>query len=417
MRRRLIASTVAIALAAVLVLGVPLGIVESRRSRSEQISRLEREADGVAAAADERLRVGRPLDPRALSATAPKGHRVTVRARGAVVRFGRVAPGAVLTVRSGAGQGAQVVVEAPAADVARRERRVWLLVAALGLAGTAAAAVLATAQARRLTRPLARLTATSARLGTGDFSARTGPLRVPEFDRVGAALDAAAVQIAQLVGRQREFAGNVSHQLRSPLTALRLRLEELAGLPDEDARREAEAALALTDRLEATVTDLLVLARAGHAGAVVTLDLAVMARLHGEGWAPLFARAGRRLRVDVDVDAATGRGGLWAQATPGGVAQALDVLLDNALQHGAGATRLAARQEDGRAVLEVSDEGAGIPDEMRDRVFERNVSTVGSTGLGLSLARALVEADGGRLVLTEPRPARFEIRMPRPGGR
>ncbi|MEA2340621.1 MAG: hypothetical protein QOG11_698, partial [Solirubrobacteraceae bacterium] len=91
--------------------------------------------------------------------------------------------------------------------------------------------------------------------------------------------------------------------------------------------------------------------------------------------------------------------------------------LDNALQHGAGATRLAARQEDGRAVLEVSDEGAGIPDEMRDRVFERNVSTVGSTGLGLSLARALVEADGGRLVLAEPRPARFEIRMPRPGGR
>jgi signal transduction histidine kinase len=342
-----------------------------------------------------------------------------VRARGGVVRFGRVAPGAVLTVRSGAGQGAQVVVEAPAADVARRERRVWLLVAALGLAGTAAAAVLATAQARRLTRPLDRLTATSARLGTGDFSARTGPLPVPEFDRVGAALDAAAVQIAQLVGRQREFAGNVSHQLRSPLTALRLRLEELAGLQDEDARREAEAALALTDRLEATVTDLLVLARAGHAGAVVTLDLAVMARLHGEGWAPLFARAGRRLRVDVDLDAdvAGGGGALLAQATPGGVAQALDVLLDNALQHGAGATRLAARQEDGRAVLEVSDEGAGIPDEMRDRVFERNVSTVGSTGLGLSLARALVEADGGRLVLAEPRPARFEIRMPRPGGR
>ena len=415
MRRRLIASTVAIALAAVLVLGVPLGVVESRRSRSEQISRLEREADGVAAAADERLRVGRPLDARALSPAVPKGHRVTVRARGGVVRFGRVAPGAVLTVRSGAGQGAQVVVEAPAADVARRERRVWLLVAALGLAGTAAAAVLATAQARRLTRPLDRLTATSARLGTGDFSARTGPLPVPEFDRVGAALDAAAVQIAQLVGRQREFAGNVSHQLRSPLTALRLRLEELAGLPDEDARREAEAALALTDRLEATVTDLLVLARAGHAGAVVSLDLALMARLHGEGWAPLFAHAGRRLRVDVD--AAAGRGGLWAQATPGGVAQALDVLLDNALQHGAGATRLAARQEDGRAVLEVSDEGAGIPDEMRDRVFERNVSTVGSTGLGLSLARALVEADGGRLVLAEPRPARFEIRMPRPGGR
>jgi signal transduction histidine kinase len=210
------------------------------------------------------------------------------------------------------------------------------------------------------------------------------------------------------VGRQREFTANVSHQLRTPLTAMRLRLDELATLEDpEAARAELEATLRVADRLERTVTDLLALARAGDLGTPRDVDLAQLAREHAASWRRVFARAGRPLRVIAEPS-------LPARVSPGGVAQALDVLLENALAHGAGATRLEAGVRDGRYRIAVTDEGAGVPPALEARIFERDVSTAGSTGIGLPLARALVEADGGRLVLARPRPARFEILIPRP---
>jgi signal transduction histidine kinase len=225
---------------------------------------------------------------------------------------------------------------------------------------------------------------------------------------VAAALDGAAAQIAQLVGRQREFTANVSHQLRTPLTALRLRLDELATLDDpEAARTELEAALRVADRVEQTVADLLALARAGDLGAPRDIDLAELAREHATTWRPVFARAGRALELHGDSP-------LPARVSPGGVAQALDVLLENALEHGAGTTRLEAAEQAGRYRIAVTDAGAGVPPAVEARIFERDVSTAGSTGIGLSLARALVEADGGRLVLARPRPARFEILIPQP---
>ena len=117
-------------------------------------------------------------------------------------------------------------------------------------------------------------------------------------------------------------------------------------------------------------------------------------------------RAGRRLLIDAD-------GPLPARVSPGGVAEVLDVLL-NALMHGAGITRLAAEQIDGRGVLSVQDDGEGVPEPLERAIFDRDVSTAGSTGLGLPLARALVEADGGRLILARARPAGFSIVLPRP---
>jgi signal transduction histidine kinase len=95
------------------------------------------------------------------------------------------------------------------------------------------------------------------------------------------------------------------------------------------------------------------------------------------------------------------------------VAQVLDVLLENAIAHGAGTTRLYAAAVDGRGVLAVEDDGPGVPSGMQYTIFDRHVSTAGSTGLGLPITRALVEADGGRLVLAGARPTRFEIVLPR----
>jgi signal transduction histidine kinase len=408
MRRQLIATTSLIALAAILVLGVPLGVVESARARSDALTRLEREADGIAAAIDDRAESRRSLDARSLASRLRPGHAAVAVMRGRSLRLGTMPAGARLAERSGASQGVRVTVFASAAEVTRRERQVWLLIAGLALAGTADAAGLAVLQARRFIRPLQRLTVTSARLGDGDFSARTGRLALPELDRVAAALDGAAARIAQLVGRQREFTANVSHQLRTPLTAMRLRLDELATLDDpEEARAELEATLRVADRLEQTVTDLLALARAGDLGTPRDLDLARLARERTTGWRPAFARAGRELRLAADAS-------LPARVSPGGVAQALDVLLENALEHGDGTTWLSAREQDGRYRLAVADEGPGVPAALEAAIFERHVSTAGSTGIGLPLARALVEADGGRLILAGPRPARFEIVIPRP---
>jgi signal transduction histidine kinase len=408
MRRQLIATTSLIALAAILVLGIPLGVVEARRARSDALMRLEREADGIAAAVDDRAETHRPLDARALARLLRPGHAAVVVASGRSRRLGRMPSGTRLAERSGASQGVRVTVFASAAEVTRRERQVWLLIAGLALAGTAAAAGLAVLQARRFIRPLRRLAVTSARLGDGDFSACTGRLPLPELDRVAAALDGAAARIAQLVGRQREFTANVSHQLRTPLTAMRLRLDELATLDDPEAARvELEATLRVADRLEQTVADLLALARAGDLGTPRDVDLAQLAREHATSWRPVFAREGRSLRLTVDAS-------LPARVSPGGVAQALDVLLENALEHGDGTTRLLAQVQDGRYRLAVADEGPGVPPALEARIFERHVSTAGSTGIGLPLARALVEADGGRLILASPRPARFEIVIPRP---
>ncbi len=405
MRRQLIATTALIAFAAILVLGIPLGLVEGARARGEAIQRLEREADTVAAA----VNPSTTADPLRLARWLKPGHAVIVRDGAAPpLLVGKMPTGDVLATRSGAAQSVRVTIYAPAAEVAEQRRQAWLLVGVLALAGGAAAAGLAILQARRFTRPLHKLVATSDRLGAGDFSARAGRLGLPELDRVAVALDGAAVRIAQLVGRQREFAANVSHQLRTPLTAMRLWLDELSELEDPAAQREVLASTQrVADRLEGTVADLLALARAGDIGRPRDVDLAQLAREHAAGWAPLYERLGRRLRASVGTP-------LPARVSPGGVAQALDVLLENAIAHGAGETRLVASEVEGRSVLAVEDDGPGIAPGMEIDIFDRDVSTAGSTGLGLPLARALVEADGGRLVLASSRPARFEILIPRP---
>jgi signal transduction histidine kinase len=407
-RRRLIVTTALIAFVALLVAGIPLGVVESRRARSDELTRLEREADGVAAAVDDQVEAGRLPSTAHIVDLIPPGRTVVVRHGNASVRAGATLTGAVLHADSGAARSTtRVTITASASEVRDRQRNVWLLVTGLVLAGTAAAAGLAVWQARRLTRPIERLVRTSDELGAGDFSARSGPLDVPELDRVGRSLDAAAAQIATLVGRQREFAANVSHQLRSPLTGLRLRLDALeAGGADATVReREITGAHEVADRLEATVTDLLTLARAGTAGAPQDVDLAELARDHAGRWEPTFARAGRTLVLDARMP-------VPARVTPGGVAQALDVLIENGLRHGAGRVTITAAADRVGALLAVSDEGPGIAEGDEEVVFDRDISRSGSTGLGLSLARALVEADGGRLLLASARPPRFEIRVP-----
>ena len=237
MRRRLILSTALIALAAVIVLGVPLALVDAARLRQDSTGRLEREADAVAGVIDDRLERGQPVTPARLRRSVPAAHRITVKTRGGRrIVSGPPIAGEVLRAHAGAALGGSVIAEAPIGELEARVHRAWLLIAALSLGGVLIAVGLAALQARRLARPLEAIARRSAQLGDGDFSIRAGRFGVPEIDAIAQGLDSSAGRIAQLVAREREFSANVSHQLRTPLTALRLRLEQ-AG--EGDDRRPA----------------------------------------------------------------------------------------------------------------------------------------------------------------------------------
>jgi len=403
MRRRLVLSTALIALATVLVLGIPLAFVESNRERADAGARLEREADTVAAAVDDRLERGQPINAAALQPLVRHGHEVVIRPPGApAVVLGTPVRGRRITAGSGAAGPARITASVSAAEVDAQVRRRWLLIALLSAGAVAAAVLLALVQARRLSRPLEQLARTSTLLGEGDFSARAGRASIEEIDAVAVALDATAVRIAQLVGREREFTANAAHQLRTPLTALRLRLEEIEAQRPPGLEEETARALHEVDRLQATVDDLLTLAREGRAGDARPLDLGALIRTHATRWRPLFDRAGRVLDL-ADGTAAS------PVASRGAIGQALDVLVDNALQHGRGKVTIGVERRDGRTVLSVSDEGPGIAPGSERMIFQRGGSSAGGTGVGLHLARSLVEAENVRLRVAKGRPATFEI--------
>jgi signal transduction histidine kinase len=406
-RRRLTTSTALIALAAVLVLGIPLGAVEAARVRSEQTGKIEREADAAASVIDDRLQRGIAPTTANVTPLVRPGHRLVVIAAGRRVEAGAHLAGDVVTSRAGTTGAAVVSATAPASEINSRVRRSWLLIALLGIGGIAVATALAAIQARRLSRPLERVARTSAQLGDGDFSVRSPRSGIPEIDAVGQALDTSASRIAELVAHEREFSSNISHQLRTPLTALRLRLEESARAGDPDAlREELDAALREADRLEAMIADLLAHARSTARGDQVAIELSTVAREHAAAWAALFAGSGRHVSVSADT-------GVRATASQGTVGQVLDVLLDNALRHGAGPVTVSVGHDARFATINVEDTGGGIAQDAAERIFERGASRTDGTGIGLHLARALARSDGGSLRLTRAFPPRFELRLRR----
>jgi signal transduction histidine kinase len=408
MRKRLILSTALIALAAVIVLGVPLGAVEAARLREDAVSRLEREADAVAGAVDDRVERHQPVPPSLLRRYAPSRHRIVVLPRHApaIVTRPPIA-GEVLRAHAGTTGVVRVTAAASVAELDARVHRAWLLIAALSAGGVLVAVALAALQARRLARPLETIARRSEQLGDGDFSVRVGAVGVPEFDAIAQALDSSAGRIAELVAREREFSANVSHQLRTPLTALRMRIEEAGELDDRATRaREIDAALSETDRLEATIAELLAHARRSGTDGAAAIDLAAVVADHYATWRRVFQRAGRDLRAAAAV-------GIEAHASRGTVGQILDVLLDNALRHGSGTTTITLSADERHAVLTVADEGAGIADADRDRIFERGASRGTGAGIGLHLARALAQAESASLRALPGPPTCFELRLRR----
>ncbi|WP_250324887.1 sensor histidine kinase KdpD [Williamsia sp. CHRR-6] len=280
---------------------------------------------------------------------------------------------------------------------------VTLAVIASVLAGTVTAAI----TAKRLADPLEDLAQRAGTMAQGDFHSAWRTHGIAELDRVSTALEVANREIATRLQREGEIVGEVSHQLRSRLTAIALRLDELSLHHDPGVVAEAEAAHEQVQRLSGELDDLIAASRASssrprHPIRVRdTLDPVI------RDYTNLFAEADREIEVRY-------RGADVAYATASRLREAVSVLLDNALRHGAGCCRVEVDVADGSELVRVSvgDDGEGIDDAVVPLIFRRGFSARGSTGLGLSLARALVEADGGRLDLTTRRPPTFTILVP-----
>jgi signal transduction histidine kinase len=269
--------------------------------------------------------------------------------------------------------------------------------------------------AKRTTRPVEELAEAAGRLGTGDPRPVGKRYGITELDQVADGLDSAARRVTTLLTADRELAVDASHQLRTPLTALSMRLEEMIASADDPdmVREEGTAALAQAERLADVVTELLNPARRVSAGSanLISVDKIVLQQM--TEWEPAFRRAGRKMVL-------IGESRLQAYVTPGGLAQVIATLLDNALMHGKGTVTIRRSQSSRSVVIEVEDEGDGVPAELVSRIFDRGVSDrPEGTGLGLSLARTMAAADGGRIVLARRKPPVFAVFLPRnpPGNR
>jgi signal transduction histidine kinase len=232
----------------------------------------------------------------------------------------------------------------------------------------------------------------SRRPGEGDFSTRPAPAGIPEVDAAGAALATTAQHLEDLIARERAFTADASHQLRTPLQALRIELEalELRG----DAGPELLAALAEVGHLQATIATLLSVARDVPRKHTATAVRPLVERVR-ERWSGPLARHARPLRI---VERAAEP---VVRASGDVVAEILEVLVSNAVEHGAGAVTITLRDSGDWIAIDVADEGGVIPPKVGD-VFARRSG--GGHGIGLALARSLADAEGGRLALTWPGP-------------
>ncbi|MET7854600.1 sensor histidine kinase [Streptomyces avermitilis] len=297
-----------------------------------------------------------------------------------------------------------VRASSPVGAVLDRVLVAWAVLLGVTMVALAVAVVVARRQARVLAAPLEDLSRHCRAVADGDLDARAAAGGIAEIDQVARTHNTMLQGLSDLLRRERDFTANASHQLRTPLTGLRLILE--TGLAKDDARPALREALDATQRLDHTIDELLRLARADGMPRSPLPDRSVPELLQKteERWHGLFAHDGRRLEL---------AGGLEADdvRVPGAaVEEILGVLLDNARVHGRGTVRLTVRDLGEALAFDVADEGrlAGHPAHL----FERGRSAGGGSGIGLALARDLATRLEGRLSVTRTDPTTFTLLVP-----
>jgi signal transduction histidine kinase len=416
---------------ALLILVIPLVVLDARDARSQALELVERRAATVALLvggseqpAEETLAqlAGLPGERLALvdrqgattvGATLVEdilaGPTLSTALRGMIAsevvpRVGLVVAAAPLVVDGDVVGAAVVTVPDRTIAIQTRTTRITIGVASLVLLGAALWA--ARSLARAIVRPIEELDAVASRLAAGDMSARAKLASAPpELERLAATLNRSADELQHLLSLQRSFVADASHQLRTPLAGLRLRLEnEQLARGDPDGR--LEAAIAEADRLSALVDELLSLASAERGDLQpVTIDVASIARARVAAWSVVAAGAGVTITC-LSPEAAP------AHAVPGGLEQVLDNLLANAVTASPDGSPIEVEVRRARRAVHcvVRDRGPGMTAQEREAAFERfwrspRSTSKGGSGLGLPIAASLVHASGGAIEL-----------RPRPGG-
>ncbi|MEU4313378.1 HAMP domain-containing sensor histidine kinase [Nocardia sp. NPDC024068] len=422
MRRRILRSMLTVLMLTTVILGVPLTYTAwlwvEDITRNDLRSRLELISAEVIVQESDNGVVRGGLDLRTVQPLVPEGGRLTVvypapGDNAAKVEVGAATVTDPLVESLSMGTDGSLRLEVPATPMKARQRQAVAGVALAVALSLGAAITVAIVTARRVADPIRDVAARAARLAMGDF--RPDPRRhgIAELDRVSDVLDSATVEIAGRLQREHALVADVSHQLRSRLTAVRLRLDELSAHTDPEVVHEAEEAMAQVDRLTEAIDDLV---RASRDEDASDRDpVPVMDELRGivTEWTHPFYEAGRTLTL-------TGDESLRAPISGSRLREAVTVLVDNALMHGGGPCTVSVRTvRPGRdreplVCVQVADEGEGVSDDLAPHIFDRGFSGAGSTGVGLALARALIEADGGRLELQRRRPALFAVFLGKP---
>ncbi len=300
-------------------------------------------------------------------------------------------PGGVEVLTSAFVVDGTAVVRVGVTDTTLRRgvRTAWGILFGLGVLLVLLAVTVSDRLARSIVKPITALAATTRSLEQGDLDARVTLAGPPEVREVGYTLNLLADRIRQLLVSEREAIADLSHRLRTPITALRLNAE---GLSDPD---EAQRITADVEELTVAVDALIRSARAPMSTAASSCDLTKVVRERGTFWKPLAEEQGRGLRVSAF------DGPLWVPVSEDGLEAAIDALIGNVFAHTdeGVAFSLNATQQRDRAVLYVDDDGTGL-EEHSD---VRGVSGSGSTGLGLSIVRSTVESVGGAFTLAKSR--------------
>ncbi|WP_424325627.1 sensor histidine kinase [Gordonia sp. (in: high G+C Gram-positive bacteria)] len=423
MRRRILKMMIASLVAMGVMFGVPMTIITwdwfattSHQDLSRRLKRmsehvLAEEAAGRAVPAQElNLEQFRLLVPRngrlTLSYRIPDPEHPGTYLRG-TNQIGSTFDGASTSESVNLGPNADLTLAVPQSDIRPTQLLAVLTLLAAVLIAVIGGALVAVITARRLSEPLTDVAERAGAMARGDFSSDWPTYGIDELDRVSSALADANQEILQRLEREGAIVGDVSHQLRSRLTAIHLRLDELTLHADPAVVSEAEAGMEQVERL-ANELDEMVTASRADSKARVAIDVADVIGTLIQDMEPAFAAQDRELRMEVadSVERTYGR--------PGRLREALSVLVDNSLIHGAGTcvVRIGMLPRTEMVRITVSDDGPGVSDELAADIFRRGVSGSSRSGYGLSLARALVEADGGRLELVSRRPAVFSLVSP-----
>lgn len=407
MRERLVAAMVGLAIAAIVLLTIPRTYMLAGLVQDQEQRLVDHSATLVASVLTERERSGSEVDASSLDALRENDEVIIYRpADSDAVRVGgEVAAHDVIAERQVPG-GGRVTVARSGDEVRARvlEALVPLLLTGLLLIGGAAA--VGWWIARRIARPFAELAEVADTLGAGRFDTTVRRFRIPEAEKIAAALRSSSTQLEALVARERSFAANASHQLRTPITALRLTVEDVSQWDETPGTVAAELAAVLPefDRLSEAIDDLLGMSRGQRVQERTEVDLGALATEAVERWRPLVESGGRSIEVRVPVP-------VTARTAAGPVSQVLDVLVENASSHGEGNIRVSVLEREHVVLVLVSDQGTRGMDR---EVFSRGVRGQSSPGhgLGLTIAAELAASLGGYLALAEGTPTRFVLMLP-----